>query len=76
MSDMSLYKRYSILTPETYPRWNGPVKDGIKHLMSAVNMESDQWQLGKSKVFVKSPESVSLKHQLGLLVIMIHFLVL
>ncbi len=27
--------------------------------MSVVNMEPDQWQLGKSKVFVKSPESVS-----------------
>ena len=27
--------------------------------MSSVNMEPDQWQLGKTKVFVKSPESVS-----------------
>ena len=27
--------------------------------MSAVNMEPDQWQLGRTKVFVKSPESVS-----------------
>ena len=26
--------------------------------MKAVNMESDQWQLGKSKVFIKAPESV------------------
>lgn len=50
--------RYSVLTPETYPRWNGRVQDGIKHLMSTVNMEPDQWQLGTSKVFVKSPESV------------------
>lgn len=50
--------RYSVLTPETYPHWNGPVKDGIKHLMTTVSMEPDQWQLGRSKVFVKSPESV------------------
>ncbi len=48
------------MTPETYPRWNGTVTEGIKHLMAAVNMERDQWQLGKSKVFVKSPESVSI----------------
>lgn len=61
-SSSCLLYRYSILTPETYPRWNGRVQDGIKHLMSAVHMESDQWQLGKSKVFVKSPESVSLPH--------------
>ena len=50
--------RYCILTPETYPHWHGSVQDGIRHLMAAVNMEPDQWQLGKSKVFIKSPESV------------------
>lgn len=26
--------------------------------MNAVNMERDQWQMGKSKVFIKAPESV------------------
>ena len=51
--------RYCILTPETYPHWSGTVTEGIKHLMQTVNMEPDQWQLGKAKVFIKSPESVS-----------------
>lgn len=51
--------RYAILTPETWPQWRGDPKHGIKHLMSHVNMDSDQWQLGKTKVFVKNPESVS-----------------
>lgn len=27
--------------------------------MHAVNMERDQWQMGKTKVFIKAPESVS-----------------
>ena len=27
--------------------------------MRAVNMEPDQWQMGKTKVFIKAPESVS-----------------
>ena len=26
--------------------------------MKAVDMEPDQWQMGKSKVFIKAPESV------------------
>lgn len=52
--------RYAILTPETWPQWRGDPKQGIKHLMSHVNMDNDQWQLGKTKVFVKNPESVSL----------------
>ena len=50
--------RYAILTPETYPHWSGSVQQGISHLMAAVNMERDQWQLGRTKVFIKSPESV------------------
>ena len=34
------------------------MQQGISHLMAAVNMERDQWQLGRTKVFIKSPESV------------------
>lgn len=51
--------RYAILTRETYPTWKGDPKAGIKHLMTTVNMDADQWQLGKTKVFIKNPESVS-----------------
>ncbi|XP_065059730.1 unconventional myosin-Ie-like [Rhopilema esculentum] len=57
-------RRYAILTPETYPRWQGDPRSGIKHLMNAVNMDADQWQLGKSKVFVKNPESLFLLEEL------------
>ncbi|XP_019852528.1 PREDICTED: unconventional myosin-Ie, partial [Amphimedon queenslandica] len=57
-------RRYALLTPETYPRWTGPVQDGIRHLMMSVNMEPDQWQLGKTKVFIKSPESLFLLEEL------------
>jgi myosin-1 len=57
-------RRYSLLTPETYPHWRGTVTEGIKHLMQAVNMEPDQWQLGKTKVFIKSPESLFLLEEL------------
>lgn len=57
-------RRYCILTPETYPKWRGSVQDGIRHLMTAVNMEPDQWQLGISKVFVKSPEALFLLEEL------------
>lgn len=51
--------RYAILTKETWPRWAGDVRRGVEHLMRAVNMEPDQWQMGKTKVFIKAPESVS-----------------
>jgi len=50
--------RYAILTPETWPQWKGDVKQGIGHLLRSVNMDADQYQLGKTKVFIKNPESV------------------
>ncbi|CAG2209744.1 MYO1 [Mytilus edulis] len=57
-------RRYAILTPETWPNWRGDPKQGIKHLMNTVNMENDQWQLGKTKVFVKNPESLFLLEEM------------
>lgn len=53
-------KRYAILTPETWPCWRGDERGGINHLMKAVNMDPDQFQLGRSKVFIKNPESLFL----------------
>lgn len=57
-------RRYCLLSPETYPRWHGSVTDGIKHLLTAVNMDPDQWQLGRTKVFIKNPESLFLLEEL------------
>ncbi|XP_002738185.2 unconventional myosin-Ie-like [Saccoglossus kowalevskii] len=53
-------RRYAIVTSETWPQWRGDVRSGIKHIMNAVHMEADQWQLGKSKIFIKAPESLFL----------------
>lgn len=50
--------RYAILTAETWPCWRGPEQQGVLHLLRSVNMDSDQYQMGRTKVFVKNPESV------------------
>ncbi|KAK8758165.1 hypothetical protein V5799_004202, partial [Amblyomma americanum] len=52
--------RYAVLTKETFPRWNGNTKDGILHILKSVGIEKDQYQLGKTKVFIKAPESLFL----------------
>lgn len=57
--DYHIYYRYAILTDETYPSWRGDPKQGIAHIMNSVHMDDDQWQTGKTKVFIKNPESVS-----------------
>ncbi|XP_006869067.1 PREDICTED: unconventional myosin-If [Chrysochloris asiatica] len=57
-------QRYAILTPETWPRWHGDERQGVQHLMRAVNMEPDQYQMGSTKVFVKNPESLFLLEEM------------
>nr|XP_057944461.1 unconventional myosin-Ie [Doryrhamphus excisus] len=52
--------RYAILTKESWPTWQGDEKQGVLHLMRSVNMDQDQFQLGRTKVFVKAPESLFL----------------
>lgn len=57
-------RRYAILTSETWPSWRGEVTQGIHHLMTSVNMDRDQYQLGKTKVFIKNPESLFLLEEM------------
>ncbi|KFW83632.1 Unconventional myosin-Ie, partial [Manacus vitellinus] len=57
-------QRYAILTKATWPSWRGEEKQGVLHLLQSVNMDSDQYQLGKSKVFIKAPESLFLLEEM------------
>uniref|UniRef100_A0A914X526 Uncharacterized protein n=1 Tax=Plectus sambesii TaxID=2011161 RepID=A0A914X526_9BILA len=56
--------RYAILTPETWPNYRGDPRQGIQIILRSVNMDADQYQLGKSKVFIKNPESLFLLEEL------------
>ncbi|KFO53398.1 Unconventional myosin-Ie, partial [Corvus brachyrhynchos] len=57
-------QRYAILTKATWPLWKGEEKQGVLHLLQSVNMDPDQYQLGKSKVFIKAPESLFLLEEM------------
>jgi len=50
--------RFAILTPETFPRWNGSVQKGIEHVLTKMEVDRKEWQLGRTKIFIKSPETV------------------
>uniref|UniRef100_A0A7N9AL94 Osteoclast-stimulating factor 1 n=1 Tax=Mastacembelus armatus TaxID=205130 RepID=A0A7N9AL94_9TELE len=52
--------RYAILTKESWPTWQGDEKQGVLHLLRSVNMDQDQFQLGRTKIFIKAPESLFL----------------
>jgi len=47
------------LTKQTWPKWNGKVTDGVMHIVDAMHLDRREVQLGTTKVFIKSPESVN-----------------
>lgn len=51
-------QRYSILSDETWPYWRGDLKKGISHILSAANITSDQFQMGREKIFIRTPETL------------------
>ncbi|XP_034265184.1 unconventional myosin-Ie isoform X2 [Pantherophis guttatus] len=57
-------QRYAILTPETWPLWKGDERQGVLHLLRSVNMDPDQYQLGRTKIFIKAPESLFLLEEM------------
>ncbi|XP_060788496.1 unconventional myosin-If isoform X2 [Neoarius graeffei] len=57
-------QRYAILTPETFPHWRGGEQQGVLHLLRSVNMDNDQYQMGRTKIFVKNPESLFLLEEM------------
>ncbi|XP_034243725.1 unconventional myosin-Ie-like isoform X2 [Thrips palmi] len=51
--------RYAILTKESWPSWRGREDEGVRHVLAASGLkEGHEFQLGKSKVFIKNPESI------------------
>jgi len=58
--------RYAILTAETWPKWNGKVTDGVMHIVKSMHLEQREVQLGSTKVFIKSPESLHLLEDMRL----------
>ncbi|KAL3989715.1 Myosin head (motor domain) family protein [Acanthocheilonema viteae] len=61
--DKFLY-RYAILSPKTWPNYHGDPREGIKIICQTVNMDRDQYQLGKTKIFIKNPESLFLLEEM------------
>ncbi|EZA57696.1 Myosin-Ie [Ooceraea biroi] len=50
--------RYAILTKETWPRWPGDEKQGVEWILGSIHIDKSQYQLGKSKLFIKAPETL------------------
>ena len=53
--------RYEILTEETSPRNKRPLQgtSAVNIILKSVDVDSTQYQLGNTKIFIKDPASVS-----------------
>ena len=54
-----LYKKLSPETWGTWGEWTGDPKEGCQKILNALpNLEQGQWQFGKTKLFIRLPESI------------------
>ncbi|XP_029167448.1 unconventional myosin-Ie-like isoform X2 [Nylanderia fulva] len=50
--------RYAILTKETWPHWPGDEKQGVEWILGNNHVDRSQYQLGRTKLFIKAPETL------------------
>jgi len=43
---------------DRYPHWEGSEKDGAVEVMNSLAINPKSYQLGKTKLFIKSPKDV------------------
>lgn len=57
-------RRFAILSPQTFPQWTGDQRQGVQIVVNTAGLDAGQWQMGKTKLFIKSPESLFLLEEL------------
>jgi myosin-1 len=50
--------RYKMLSDATYPTFTGTVEEGIRTVFNDMAIQPTQYQMGKTKVFIKNPTTV------------------
>jgi len=55
--DMFL-QRYKCLSRETWPHYHGSTKDGVQILANALKYNTDDYRMGKTKIFIRFPKTL------------------
>jgi len=50
--------RYKMLAKGTWPDWRGDAKSGTQELMNTHQISSEEYRLGKTKVFIRNPTTL------------------
>jgi len=51
-------QRYKSLSKETWPHWHGNPKDGVQTLVNSLGYGSDEYRMGKTKIFIRFPKTL------------------
>ena len=55
----SFLERFGLLSKLTWPSpWKGEAKEGCIALLNDLNIDEKEWQLGKTKIFLRHPETL------------------
>lgn len=51
-------RRYKCLAAETWPHYNGSAKDGVQLLVDRLGYDRNDYRMGVSKLFIRSPKTL------------------
>ncbi|XP_061697287.1 unconventional myosin-Ib isoform X1 [Syngnathoides biaculeatus] len=51
-------ERYKMLCKRTWPHWRGPARAGVEVLMTDLQVPSDEFSYGRSKIFIRNPRTL------------------
>ncbi|XP_067459275.1 unconventional myosin-Ib isoform X2 [Thunnus thynnus] len=51
-------ERYKMLCKKTWPHWRGPAREGVEVLMSDLQVPTEEFSYGRSKIFIRNPRTL------------------
>ncbi|XP_037095724.1 unconventional myosin-Ib isoform X8 [Syngnathus acus] len=51
-------ERYKMLCKRTWPHWRGPAREGVEVLMADLQVPTEEFSYGRSKIFIRNPRTL------------------
>ncbi|XP_030198600.1 unconventional myosin-Ib isoform X2 [Gadus morhua] len=51
-------ERYKMLCKQTWPHWKGPTREGVEVLMADLQVSTEEFAYGNSKIFIRNPRTL------------------
>lgn len=51
--------RYKMCSPQTWPRWHGALKDGVRVILDTIGVQPEEYRMGKTKLFVRNASTLT-----------------